>query len=520
MNFYGKIWCTHNFRKSNIIHIHMFIIRMILLLTVAQPILLAKVQLPSVFGDHMVLQRAQPIPVWGTAAPGEMVTIRLGHESHKTMTDSHGSWRVRLSAREATETPLQMVVEGENVISFDDILIGEVWLCSGQSNMHWPLKLAVEGPALAASAKSPNMRILNLRGNPYTNGREFTDQELQKLTPEKYLTGAWARATPDNLPDFSAVAFFFGRELQEKLNVPIGLIHNAIGGTPTESWVSPDSLRTNQRLKPLLEKNWFQQELVHSFCRDRAALNLRRLKSGLNEKDVSIEHPYKPGFMYRSGIASIAPFAIRGAIWYQGESNAHNPSLHQELFKTLVADWRRAWAQGDFPFYFVQLPNFEKAQGWPEFRESQRRGLAIPNTAMAVTIDQGDPADVHPPEKREVGHRLALIARALSYGENVEYSGPTLKSIHKENKRLRLKFLHVQGGLTTLDKTAFQGFEISGKDRVFIPALSRIEGDEIVLEHPDVENPFGVRYGFAQNPHCNMANQSNLPASPFVEFLD
>ena len=467
----------------------------------------------------MVLQRGRPIPIWGTATPGEMISVRLGDETVKTVADEHGQWQVKLAAREASEKPLKLVVHGGDEKILDDILIGEVWLCSGQSNMHWPLKLAVEGSTQAASFQSQNMRILNLRGNPYTIGREFTDQELQNLVPEKYLTGAWARATPGNLLELSAVAFFFGRELHEKLKVPIGLIHNAIGGTPTESWVSPDSLRTNPRLKPLLDKNWFEQELVHSFCRDRAALNLRRLKSNQARQETSLEHPYQPGFMYRSGIARIAPFAIRGVIWYQGESNAHNPSLHDDLFKTLVADWRRAWGQGDFPFYFVQLPNFEKAEGWPEFRESQRHGLKLTNTGMAVAIDQGDPADVHPPEKREVAHRLALIGRALAYGEAVEYSGPTVQSIRVENHRLRLKFNHARGGLTTLDQSPVTGFEITGKKTGFLPASARIEGDEIVLEHPDVPEPVGVRYGYAPNPSCHLSNASRLPASPFVEFV-
>lgn len=505
--------------KWNLRHLSVFILGLLVLSLALSPGVWADVQLPSVFSDHMVLQRGQPITVWGTASPGEMVTVTLGNETVKTAASESGRWLLKMAAREVNEKPVKLIVKGSNVITIDDILIGEVWLCSGQSNMHWPLKQAVDGPAQAARLQSEKLRILNLRGNPYPNGREFNEQELTRLVPEKYLTGAWAMATPANLSEFSAVAFFFGRELLEKLNVPIGLIHNAIGGTPTESWISPDAIRANHQLKPLLEKNWYEQELVHGFCRDRAALNLRQLKSEKPQKSSIIEHPYQPGFMYRSGIASVAPFAIRGVIWYQGESNAHNPTLHDELFKTLVADWRRVWSQGDFPFYYVQLPNLETAQGWPEFRESQRRALTLPNTAMAVTIDQGDPADVHPAEKREVAHRLALLARALTYGEPIEYSGPILQSIRPENKRLRLKFQHARGGLATLDQSPLTGFEMAGKNGSFLPAKCVIEGDEIVMEHPEVKKPTVVRYGYAQNPHCNLSNKSKLPASPFIESV-
>lgn len=491
----------------------------LILILIQSPLVSAGVQLPAIFGDHMVLQGGQAIPIWGMAAPGEMISVSLGEETVKTVAQATGRWSVSLAAREPGSKPVKLIIKGTNQITLEDILIGEVWLCSGQSNMHWPVKLAVDGPAQAEQVQGANLRILNLQGRPYPNGREFTDEELQNLVPEKYLSGQWARATPSNLMDFSAVAFFFGRELLQKRNVPIGLIHNAIGGTPTEAWISPDALKTNPRLNPLMEPNWLEQKRIHSFCRDRAALNLQRLKPENPDKTPSIQHPYQPGFMYSSGIAPIAPFAIRGVLWYQGESNAHDPALHDELFKTLVADWRKAWSQGDFPFYFVQLPNFDKAQGWAEFRESQRRGLSIANTAMAVTIDLGDPADVHPNDKREVAHRLALIARARIYGEPVEYSGPVIQSIRRENRRLRLKFGHAKGGLKTIDQAAVTGFEIAGKENAFMPASARIEGDEIVLENHDINEPTGARYGFAQNPKCNLTNESKLLASPFVEFI-
>jgi sialate O-acetylesterase len=477
---------------------------------------LSEVALPSIFSDHMVLQRDQPIPVWGTASAGEQVSVTLGNETRSTIADQNGRWRVRLDPKSASDKPVSMILVGSNSMTIKDILIGEVWLCSGQSNMHWPLKQATQGAESIAKANLPNLRLLNMRGNPYGNGREFSDIEIANCTPEKYLTGKWAVSSPQSATDFSAVAMFFGLELLEKQKVPIGLIHNAIGGTPTEAWISRKSLGADPILKPLTENNWFKNELVHQFCRDRAALNLKRKLIDPKVNPASLQHPYQPGFMYESGIAPIATYSMRGVIWYQGESNAHNPGLHDRLFQALIADWRSAWKQGNFPFLYVQLPNIATAN-WAEFRESQRRALQIPNTGMAVTIDIGEPADVHPPEKHEVGHRLALIARAKVYGEKIEYSGPTLQSIEAEGDSLRLRFVHCSGGLKTTDNKALTGFEVAGKDRVFIPATAIIKGSEVVVRGASVVKPVAIRYAFAANPDCNLRNQANLPASPFIE---
>jgi sialate O-acetylesterase len=479
---------------------------------------LSEIIVPAIFSDHMVLQRDQPIPVWGTASAGEKVSVTLGNETRSTIADQNGGWRVRLDPKSASDKPVTMILVGSNSMTIKDILIGEVWLCSGQSNMHWPLKQATQGTEAIAKANLPNLRLINMRGNPYGNGREFSDDEIAHCKPEKYLTGKWAVSSPQSASDFSAVAMFFGLELLEKQKVPIGLIHNAIGGTPTEAWISRKTLAEDPILKPLTENNWFKNELVHQFCRDRAALNLKRKLIDPKVDPASLQHPYQPGFMYESGIAPIATYSMRGVIWYQGESNAHNPGLHDRLFQALIADWRSVWKQGDFPFLYVQLPNIATAN-WPEIRESQRRALQIPNTGMAVTIDIGEPADVHPPEKREVGHRLALIARARVYGEDIEYSGPTLQSIEAEGDTLRLKFLHCSGGLKTIDNKALTGFEVAGKDRIFIPATATIKGSEVVVTGASAVKPVAVRYGYASNPDCNLRNQANLPASPLIAEL-
>ena len=476
----------------------------------------SEVILPDVFGDHMVLQQNQPIFVWGTASKGETVAVTLGNETQSSVADPSGYWRVKLAPRGADEKPVSMTVKASNTVIFHDILIGEVWLCSGQSNMHWPLKQANQGTDAIASANLKGLRLLNMRGKPYGNGREFSDDEIANCTPKKYLTGKWAISSPQSAADFSAVAMFFGRELLEKHKVPIGLIHNAIGGTPTEAWIQRKTLIADPLLKPLTENNWFTNELVHGFCRDRASLNLNRKLMDAKTDPARLEHPYQPGFMYESGIAPIAGYGIRGVIWYQGESNAHNAALHDRLFPSLIADWRSVWQEGDFPFLYVQLPNIATAN-WQEFRESQRRALQIPNTGMAVTIDIGDPDNVHPPEKQIVGHRLALMARAKVYNEDIEYSGPTLQSIQAEGDTLRLRFLHCAGGLKTTNNEALTGFEVAGRDHLFKPAMATIKGSEIVLTGASVVKPVAVRYAFASNPDCNLRNQSNLPASPFIE---
>lgn len=481
----------------------------------------AEVRLPAIFGNHMVLQRNQPLPVWGRAAPGERITVTLANQTQRTTADSAGKCLVRFAPRPASSQPLTLTVAASNTIILTDILIGEVWLCSGQSNMHWPLRKAANGEAEAASANLPKLRLLNLRGNPYPDNREFDEQELATSAPEKYLTGKWDVSTPETAADFSAVAYYFGRELLTKLNVPVGLIHNAIGGTPIEAWISRDSLNADPSLRPMFD-NWFANELIHSFCRERAGVNLRRLMNEKTTASPQLRHPYQPGFMYEAGIAPLAPYAMRGVIWYQGESNAHNASLHDKLFPLLIAEWRRLWKQGDFPFLYVQLPNMGTEKGyaaerWPEFRASQARSLRIPNTGMAVTIDIGDPADVHPRNKREVGHRLALRARARVYGEKIEYSGPMLKAVSRESHGLRLRFNHA-AGLTARGGGELRGFELSDKNGVH-PATARIAGRTVIISSPTASEPAEVRYAWRPNPDCNLVNGAGLSASPFRTTL-
>lgn len=486
----------------------------------------ADVRLSAFFADHAVLQRDKPLRVWGWAEPGENVAVKLGTESGEATAGKDGRWQVVLKSQPVSKTPLTLTVVGKNTIAVKDVLLGDVWLCSGQSNMHWPLKLSQDGDAAAAAAKLPNLRLMNLVGQPYPSGHEFSGTELATCVPEKYLTGSWTVSSPQTVPDFSAVAFHFGRELLDNLDVPIGLIHNAIGGTPTEAWVSRGTLATIPKLKPLLDE-WFENDLVHSFCRKRAAHNLGVGTSGKAAVAPKHRHPYQPGFMYESGIEPLAGYAIRGVIWYQGESNVHNATLHDDLLPALIGEWRRAWGQGDFPFLYVQLPNLEGGSEWPAFRESQRRALRVRNTGMVVSIDIGDPKDVHPKNKADVGDRLARWALANEYGKKIVPSGPLFRGLKIDGNNAVVEFDHVGSGLMVGRKEGrkpvdemkdgkLARFAIAGKDKKWVWATAVIAGDTVVCTHPDVPNPVAVRYAYTMNPvGANLYNRDGLPASPF-----
>ena len=489
----------------------------------------ADVELAKVFGDHMALQRGSLVPIWGRADPSEEVAVAFRGQTVTTGADGSGRWRVNVLSGRAGG-PFQLVVEGKNRIELSDVLVGEVWVCSGQSNMRWSLQGAESGGAEIPKADYPNIRFLDLKGTAYPGDHVFTDEDLANCTTDRYFAGAWAACTPETAKDFSAVAYFFGRELHKALDVPIGLIHNAVGGAPTEAWISRSSLYAHPRFRPMLA-DWLDNEMNHSWVRERAGKNLaawveaaERARSEGKTPPPRPHHPYEPGFLFDAGIAPLIPFAFRGAIWYQGESNGHDPLLHEELFTALTNDWRRAWGQGTFPFLYVQLPGMGTEKGypaekWPEFREGQLRALGIPNTAMAVTIDIGHPTDIHPKNKRDVGHRLALAARARVYGEDVVYSGPVFRSMEKESAALRLRFRHVGGGLTARGGGELVGFEVFGEDGTSHTATAETEGGEILVSNPEVPSPVAVRYAWAPFPDCNLVNQEGLPASPFRAVL-
>ncbi len=447
-------------------------------------------KLASVFTDHMVLQRDREIPVWGMASPGETVSVQLDGKSREVIADEDGKWRVDFAPL-AAGGPLEMTVRTEgSVLNLTDILVGEVWVASGQSNMAWTVKRSANPEEEIAAANWPKIRLL-------TVSRIALPQPM-----DEFRSFGWQVCSPETIENFSAVAYYFGRELHQKLDVPIGLINTNYGGTPMEAWTSRDALAS----RPTFVKDASIAE---------AALDTKeKLPSG------------HPSGLFNAMIHPVIPYAIRGAIWYQGESNAKRedkPHYH-ELSELMIADWRERWGQGDFPFLLVQLAGWKPdAPNWPALREAQHlTTLTMPNVAMAVATDLGDVADIHPRNKQDVGKRLSVAARALAYGENLVYRGPTYKRMVAKDGRCSISFdaiadgLQVgQGGADADGPAELKGFEVAGADRMFVPAKAKIQGDQVIVSSGDVADPIAVRYNWSGWTVGNLYNSVGLPAPPF-----
>lgn len=481
----------------------------------------ADVRLARIFSDHAVLQQRKPVPIWGTASPGEKVTVEFRGQKVNTVANDDGEWHVTLKPMSAGG-PFQMTVRANNTIVLHDVLVGEVWICSGQSNMEWPVAWSQNAEQEIAQANHPQIRLFMVP-------KAVSDRPLKDLNG-----GAWQLCTPETVRNFSAVGYFFARELHRALKVPVGMIQSAWGGTPAESWTSKPTLMANPSLRYLLE-NWRRAEIsypqtLENYQRqltewEKAAAQARAEGKPEPKKPDPPQdprtNPWKPAGLFNAMIAPIVPYAIQGAIWYQGESNAGRAYEYRLLFPTMIRDWREAWAQGDFPFLFVQLANFMAVKpepgesAWAELREAQLMTLSLPNTGMAVAIDIGDANDIHPRNKQDVGKRLALNALAIAYGKKMVYSGPIYERMKREGSAIRLYFQHVDGGLTTPNGEPLKGFAIAGADRRFVWAEARIEGSTVVVSSPQVPEPVAVRYAWADNPVCNLYNKAGLPASPF-----
>lgn len=629
--------------------------------------LFAQLEVSPYFSDHMVLQRDQPIPVWGKAAPGGEVGITFRDDSATTKADASGRWRVDLPPQTVGDpAPLKVTSDG-TTIAFDDVLVGEVWICSGQSNMAWSPKQTVNGKAeTAAASKYPQIRLLHI-------------PDTYSPKPLDTFDAKWEVCSPETIADFSAVGYFFGRELWNALKVPVGLISADWGGTPAEAWTPLETLRSNpayaDSVKQYEEKTnflaenpglgekllaayddymekigaltdappppkpeWFDPkasipdtqtvqvnkpffEETDGMAQLRAVVELTKeqaeaggaklllgridnydvawvngvevgrtgrdvtdnlkvfreyaipdgtLKPGPNvvvlqvidwfknaifgsnvdqveigwpdgkavalpgdwEMQVVVDLGKRPetldrqvcktgSYLFNGMIAPLVPGAFRGVIWYQGESNTSRAEEYRMLFPDMITAWREAWDRGPFPFIFVQLANFGNREGWPELREAQREALALPETGMAVTIDIGDPEDIHPRNKLDVGKRLALWALANTYdvkqpdGSPLPHSGPLFREAVVEDDRIRLEFDHVDGGLKTSDGGPLKGFTIAGAKGGFLPAQARIEGDAVIVTRDGMAAPQFVRYAWDINPDANLTNGTSLPASPF-----
>ena len=486
--------------------------RLALLICVAALRSWAEVSLPSVLAEHMVLQRGIPVHIWGNAAPSESVAVEFRGATRTAQADKIGRWSVYLPAGDAGG-PFTLTVRGQNTLTFSDVLVGDVWVASGQSNMEFKLHQVANAQTELAAANHPRIRLFQVERNvsPYP----VSDLKAK----------SWAECTPETAENFSAVAYFFGRHLEDKLHVPIGLIDSTWGGTPAEAWTSLDDLGRDASLMPVFAQWGHMSDDVERRMLEREQARKEAEKAaspGAEPKPLpwapNERLSWMPAGLYNAMIAPLTSYPIRGAIWYQGESNAApgRAPLYAQLFKTLITDWRRNWAEGDFPFFFVQIANYKASAGedWPEVRDAQRQALSLVNTGMAVTIDIGNPDNIHPTNKQDVGLRLALAARAVAYGEKIEYSGPLFRQATPLNNSLQVWFDHVGKGLVAKGGD-LRGFEIAGPDAKFVPAEARIEGSSVVVSSTSVANPVYVRYGWSNNPDCNLFNADGLPASPF-----
>jgi sialate O-acetylesterase len=478
---------------------------LILLLAGARPSTRAELKLHALFGDHMVLQQGIAAPVWGTAAPGEEIAVAIADQKKTAKAGADGRWIVKLDPLKAGG-PLELTVSGKTTVTLKDVLVGEVWIASGQSNMQWSVKASANPDAEIAAASHPKLRL-------------FYVPRVPAAEPARDVNAKWELCTPETVGNFSAVAYFFGRELQKSVDVPIGLIHTSWGGTAAELWTSRRVLGSHEGLKDVLPA-YDKRKASHEAAVEKFKADAEKAKAEGKPAPKAPNNYMDASCLYNGMIAPLIPYGIKGAIWYQGESNAGNAKGYQTLFPAMIRNWRDDWGQGEFPFLFVQLANYMARKtepgesNWAELREAQTKTLALPKTGMAVIIDIGDAKDIHPKNKQDVGKRLALWAQAQVYGKDVVYSGPLFDACKVEGDKARISFKHAGSGLEAKGEK-LAGFAVAGEDRKFVWADAKIEGKEVVVSSPQVAKPAAVRYAWADNPECTLYNKEGLPASPF-----
>ena len=484
----------------------------------------ADITLPSFFSDHMVLQSGAPVPVWGTAEPEETVTVEFEGQKKTVQADTAGKWSVKLDplsvngvAHElsVTATPKSKVP----IRKISDVLVGEVWLCSGQSNMGFTVNRAQDFDAEKAAATFPKIRM-------------FTVTSGAAVEPQDKCRGQWAVCSPDTVGGFSAAAYFFGRDIQAKLGFPVGLINSSVGGTEIEAWISLDAQKNVPEVKPTLEDwdkrvaSWKPEEAKAQFAKQQttwqeaAAAAKAAGKPAPREPRIPVDpklDPNRPANLYNGKIAPLIPYAIKGAIWYQGESNADTVPrglAYRVELPLLIEDWRKRWGEA-FPFAWVQLPDFNarNSEGWCLVREAMLQSLRVPQTGMAIALGLGEATDIHPTDKQDVGHRLALWALDTVYGGKGEWSGPLYTGNKIDGSAVTITFSHAEG--LTAKGGAPAGFLIAGEDKQWKPATAKISGDQAIVSSPEVPHPVAVRYAWADNPAFNLYNAAGLPASPF-----
>ena len=477
---------------------------------------LIAVTLPSIFSDHMVLQRGQENPVWGKAEPGESVRVRMDGQEHTTVAGANGRWEVKLQSMPAGGPYVLEVVGADDTIQFVDVLVGEVWLCSGQSNMQWSISNSGEADLEIVSAHAPSIRLITV---PNKGSQEPLDD----------FKGKWVVCSPDTVAGFSAVGYHFGQRLNRALGVPIGLVNNAWGGSAAEAWVPREVLERYDRYAAYMEAS---DAKAAAHTDEIQARNEARFKAWHDGGRKGKRPPWpndprygqhRPANLYNGVLNPLIGYGIRGAIWYQGESNAGRSGDYGHLFSLMIETWRERWGQGDFPFYWVQLADFYHERDhpidsdWARLREAQTTTLSLPNTGQAVIIDAGEGRDIHPRNKRVVGDRLARHALAKTYGLGIASESPRFVSMEIKDGMATLDFDHVSnGGLYAFDVEEVRGFAIAGEDRQFKWAQAKILGrNKVEVSHPEIANPVAVRYGWADNPVLNLYDRNGLPVTPF-----
>ena len=489
-------------------------------------------QMPAIYSDGMVLQRETPLSIHGIADADEEVTVSIEKQKAKAKTGKDGQWAVKLKPLKAGGPYTLTVSTKKQKLTFQDVMIGEVWLCSGQSNMAFTLRNAAEAiqNSKIKNQNVPSLRLYNLNPICWTDNVEWDSLSLVQVNELKYLKPAkWTDCTQETAANFSAVAYFFGRMLQDSLQVTIGLICNAVGGTNTESWIDRHTLEFEF---PNILNDWLHNDFIQDWCRERGAKNIAlALKKDagftMAKNGESLQrHPYQPCYMYEAGIEPLQQFHIRGVIWYQGESNAHNKDAHAKLFQLLVDSWRKNWQQPDMPFLFVQLSSLNRPS-WPWFRDSQRLlSQQIPYTGMAVSSDVGDSLDVHPRRKQPVGERLARLALADVYRHPYfkkhpsAAQGPVMTEAKRHGHEAVVHFEYTTAkGLSSCDSTALRTFELADECGIFHPAEAKVKGTNVHVSSSEVKHPTAVRYGWQPFTRANLINAYGMPASTFYTLI-
>lgn len=516
----------------------------------------ADVVLAPLFTDHAVLQRDKPLPIWGRADAGEKITVTFHGQTSAATAAEDGRWIALLEPLAADPVGTALVVTGKNTVTLSDILIGEVWLCSGQSNMEFTVEAR---PGTWQANSRVNHAAEEISASNFPLIRHVRIEQTVATTPaDSVKTSGWDVASPGTVGAFTAVGYFFARDLFQKLGVPIGLIHSSWGGTPVESWMSPAAIASSPDFA-VIAARWTQNLADYpankaKFDADiaawtaaettaRAATPATAPATAAKSVKASAKptpptplaaflkanpkpraprgagDPWTPAGLFNGMINPLLPYALRGAIWYQGESNADHAAEYHAQFSAMITAWRAHFGQGDFPFYWVSLANYKNAgdktaRTYAFLREAQTQTLTLPNTGQALAIDIGNPDDIHPTNKQDVGRRLALLAKSRVYGVTGADTGPTFAHAAREGSALRVTFTHAGDGLVAHDRPA-QALEIAGADRVFHPATAKIVRDTLLVSAPEVKEPVAVRYAWTNAPLANLYNGSGLPAVPF-----